>query len=310
MQIEILGAESLVVRGLSCFVRAGERRILIDPGVALGYLRHGLLPHPFQVAVGARVRESIISALGKSTDVVFSHFHGDHVPLADANPYQLALSLVAASMAHTRLCGPDPTDLGQKMGERRAAIISASGREVSTAEGMSDDTFTFSRPMPHGEHGNGLGTVMMTRIEHGGEVFVHASDIQLLERRPIKQIIDWQPDVVLAGGPPLYLRRLSSESQKRAWDNARTLARNVPTLILDHHLLRSKSGADWLSRLKTESTGAVVCAADFMHVPRRFLEAWRRQLYRELPVPKGWHEKYARKEVDTQDYLAWRDFLV
>ena len=43
MSIEIIGAESLGVRGLCCLVTLPDRRIVIDPGVSLGYVRHGLL---------------------------------------------------------------------------------------------------------------------------------------------------------------------------------------------------------------------------------------------------------------------------
>jgi len=39
MKIEIIGAESLGVRGLCCFVSVAEQKILIDPGIALGFLR-------------------------------------------------------------------------------------------------------------------------------------------------------------------------------------------------------------------------------------------------------------------------------
>ncbi|RKZ45363.1 MAG: hypothetical protein DRQ48_07095 [Gammaproteobacteria bacterium] len=80
MTIEIIGAESLGVRGLCCLVTTKTRRIVIDPGVALGYVRHGLLPHPCQIVIGARVRRRIIEALSQATDVIFSHMHGDHVP--------------------------------------------------------------------------------------------------------------------------------------------------------------------------------------------------------------------------------------
>jgi hypothetical protein len=73
MHIEIIGTESLGVRGLSCKIETKERKILIDPGIALGYNRYGLLPHPFQVAVGRVIRERIISALRSATDVVISH---------------------------------------------------------------------------------------------------------------------------------------------------------------------------------------------------------------------------------------------
>ncbi len=39
MKIEIIGAESLGVRGLCCLVTAAERKILIDPGMAPGVCR-------------------------------------------------------------------------------------------------------------------------------------------------------------------------------------------------------------------------------------------------------------------------------
>ena len=96
MRIEIIGTESLGVRGLSCKIETKDRKILIDPGIALGYNRYGLLPHPFQVAVGKAIRSKIILALTDSTDVVISHYHGDHIPLVDANPYQLKAEKIAS----------------------------------------------------------------------------------------------------------------------------------------------------------------------------------------------------------------------
>ena len=77
MRIEIISTESLGVRGMCCFVETGDRKILIDPGAALGYKRHGLLPHPYQVAFGEKVKELIIKKWCIATDAVISHFHGD-----------------------------------------------------------------------------------------------------------------------------------------------------------------------------------------------------------------------------------------
>ena len=54
-----------------------------------------------------------------------------------------------------------------------------------------------------------MGRVMMTRIEDGNEVFVHASDIQLLSDGAVNQILEWAPSILLVSGPPLY-RDLSS----------------------------------------------------------------------------------------------------
>ncbi len=67
MKIKILGAESLGVRSLCVFVTTDNKKILIDPGIALGYKRFGLLPHPFQVAIGYNIRENIISILKSET---------------------------------------------------------------------------------------------------------------------------------------------------------------------------------------------------------------------------------------------------
>jgi predicted metallo-beta-lactamase superfamily hydrolase len=307
VEVTILGAESLGVRGLCCLVKVEDRRIVIDPGLALGYRRHGLLPHPAQVAVGERVRRRIISALRRATDVVISHFHGDHVPLPNANPYQLKAQQVSACSSTARFWVKGPEGLSSNMVHRRAALSRTLGRDLPDAEGQSAGPLAFSPPEPHGEPGTHLGTVMMTRVEGRDTVFVHASDIQLLDSKPVSLILDWQPDIALVGGPPLYLPFLSAKQRGVAWRNAQHLAHHVDTLILDHHMLRCEEGSAWLDHLSDETGHRVICAADFMEQPRRLLEARREQLYREMPVPEGWHEAYAQGEADThryQDYGA------
>jgi len=76
MEIEILATESLGARSLCCLVTAQGQKVLIDPGIALGYTRYGLLPHPLQVAVDERIRHKIVEAWSEATDIVISHFHG------------------------------------------------------------------------------------------------------------------------------------------------------------------------------------------------------------------------------------------
>jgi len=306
MHIEILGAESLGVRGLSCVVEVKGRKIVIDPGLALGYHRYGLLPHPAQVAVGEQVRRKIIAELKDATDVVMSHFHGDHVPLPNANPYQLKAQQVAPVCRTARLWTKGPKGLSHNMLRRRKSLGEVLGRALPNAEEQRDGPLAFSLSVPHGELYNNLGTVMMTRIEGEDAVFVHASDIQLLDGEAVSLILAWRPDVVLVGGPPLYLPKLSSKQRWRAWRNARQLARHVDTLILDHHLLRCEEGLSWLGRLSSETGHRVICAADFMERPRCLLEARRVQLYEEMPVLPGWHKAYACGDADTSAYRDYR----
>jgi predicted metallo-beta-lactamase superfamily hydrolase len=306
MHIEILGAESLGVRGLSCVVEVEDRKIIIDPGLALGYQRHGLLPHPAQVAIGEQVRRRILAELKDATDVVMSHFHGDHVPLPNANPYQLKAQRVAPLCRTAQFWIKGPQGLSDNMLHRRESLRKVLERELPNAEGQRDGPLVFSPPMPHGERHGRLGTVMMTRIEDKNTVFVHASDIQLLDGEAVSLILAWHPNIVLVGGPPLYLPWLSSKRREMAWENAQRLARHVDTLILDHHLLRCEEGLSWLSRLSSETGHRVICAADFMGCPRRLLEARREQLYEEMAVPKGWHEAYASGDADTRRYQDYK----
>jgi predicted metallo-beta-lactamase superfamily hydrolase len=310
MKIKILGTESLGVRGLSCVVEARERKVFIDPGVALGYQRQGLLPHPFQVAVGERVRQQIVSELKGSTDIVISHFHGDHVPLVKANPYQLPAQQVIPYFRNARLWCKNAHFSSPIVAKRRLDLSENLGRSLPEAEGKTDDLLSFSGAVPHGEPNKHLGMVMMTCINDRKDVFVHASDIQLLDSKPISQILDWRPDIVLTSGPPLYLRQMSARKQERVWENAVELSRGVRTLILDHHLLRSEEGFRFLDQISSRTGNRVICAADYMGRRRLPLEAWRQRLYQEMPVAKGWHKAYAAGKADTRNYRNWRGIKI
>jgi len=306
MTIKILGTESLGVRGLSCAVEIHDRTIIIDPGVALGYQRHNLLPHPFQIAVGKVVRRKIVMALKDCTDIVISHYHGDHIPMVDANPYQLSARKVLRYFRNPRLWCKSPNDISPAMANRCCNLSQFFGRRLTCSEGQTDGPLSFSQSMPHGEANTSLGAVMMTRVEDAQEIFVHASDIQLLNNASIEQILAWKPDIVLGSGPPLYLRHLSSQKRKRACENALLLAREIPTLILDHHMLRSEEGFRFLEDLSALAGHRIFCAADYLGCRRLPLEAWRPRLYSEMPVPEGWHKAYSQGKVDTDQYKKWR----
>jgi predicted metallo-beta-lactamase superfamily hydrolase len=304
MEITFLGTESLGVRGLCCRIRAAGRTILIDPGVALGPLRYGLPPHPAEVAAAARVRETICCACGGATDVVFSHYHGDHVPLASPSPYQLPLARVAFS-GETRLWYKGPALLSRRSLRRRDDLIGSFGRVPVPAEGHRDGTIAFSHTVSHGSTAGHTGGVMMTCIRDGDEIFVHASDMQLLDRTAVATIIGWGATTVFASGPPLYIPALSLGERKIAWEHAKVLAGAVDRLILDHHLLRSRQGFAWLGQLSALTGTEVTCAAGYGGTVPLLLEAGRNELYRKMPVPDGWHDAYRRGEVSGEELASF-----
>jgi predicted metallo-beta-lactamase superfamily hydrolase len=171
MRIEILGTESLGVRGLCCIVHTHDRHIVIDPGVALGYQREGLLPHPIQVAAGEDVRNKIIKNLKNATDVVISHFHGDHIPLENANPYQLSLQSVADLLKSPRLWVKGIDGEKPHIADRRNKLLIAF--EIpSPCDNQTHGMLSFSKTMPHGLPHLSMGTVMMTRIEKTDMTFL------------------------------------------------------------------------------------------------------------------------------------------
>jgi len=98
------------------------------------------------------------------------------------------------------------------------------------------------------------------------------------------------------------------EEQEDALRRTLRLAKGVDTLIVDHHLMRSKKGERWLDHVSSLTAHKVVCAADFMGLRRNLLEAERVLWYKKLPVPEGWHEAYARGEIDVVS--DWCDKVV
>lgn len=303
MSIEIIAAESLGVRSLCCLVTVAHRRIVIDPGISLGYLRHGLLPHPLQIAQGQKLRDKILNAVNNATDIVFSHFHGDHVPLRKANPYQLAIKHLPGHFNDIRYWSKSDADLSISMKQRYRDLAELLQNSMKNAEGLSQGPMAFSRAVPHGERNGKMGTLMMTRIEMDNGVFVHASDIQLLDDATVDKVINWQPNIALAAGPPLYLEQLGKKARERAWNNALRLAANIDTVILDHHLMRSREGEAWLQELSTAAGKNIFCAADFMNKPRLLLEANRKKLYQKMPVADDWHDNYAKGLVSVTGYI-------
>lgn len=303
MDIEILGAESLGARSLCCFVTTRQRKILIDPGVALGMYRSRLLPHPLEVAAVEDIRKRIVERWTEATDIVISHFHGDHAPLVHADVYQLSVAKVRDLNPRATVWTKSPNHFGGVERGRGPALVDALRSQIKVAEELTDGEISFSPVVAHGDPEETRITVMMNRVEESGVALVHASDIQMLNDEAVDRILAWKPDIVLAAGPPLYLaHKLSRAQLERAERNTVRLLQEVETLILDHHLLRSEEGVRWSRRLSFEAKGNIVSAAEFAGTTPSLLEANRKHLFRDQPVPKDWHRDYAAGRATTDAY--------
>lgn len=303
MKIRILAAESLGVRGLGCVIELGKRKIIIDPGLALGYCRNKLMPHPVQVGVGEIIRNNIIQELKDATDIVISHLHGDHIPLFDANAYQLSLCQIKYIAPTCRIWINHEGSSSDMEKTREKFLVSGLNISSNEASGQIDEILSFLGPVPHGEQSSPLGKVIMTRVNDTSKSFLHASDTQLFSSHTVDKIIQSRSNIVLASGPPLYLIKNMKSKIKLVWENSLKLARNIDTLILDHHLLRSNEGLNWIEKLRTLSGKEVISAADFMNCKNHLLEANRSKLYKDIPVIKNWHKLYEENQVTSEEYM-------
>jgi len=303
MKIKIIGTESLGVRGLCCTIEFKDRKIIIDPGVSLGYIRSGLKPHPLQIAVGDIIRKKIIKEIKTSTEIIFSHFHGDHIPLINANPYQLSIDEVGRISKDCSIWAKKEDGSNNRMKAREESLIFGLNKDINIAEDKVDKNLFFSKEVPHGMKETHLGTVVMTCIEAEGIRFLHASDIQFLDNETVKEILKIKPDIVIASGPPIYLKDFMKDKRDIAWNNLLETSQNIDTLILDHHILRCKEGFEWLEKLKDESNNKVFCSADYMGINIHSLEALREKLYIDIPIKDDWHEIYEKNKLDLESYL-------
>lgn len=148
MNLKIIGAESMGVRNLCCSVFLSNRRIVIDPGVSLSSVRYGLPPHPLQIALRFKTREMILHAPYDATDIVFSHFHGDHVPLAETNPYQLSIQALPHAFRNLRCWNKGADDLSVNMNKRFQDLADLLGNNMLIAEGRSEGELSSSQSVP------------------------------------------------------------------------------------------------------------------------------------------------------------------
>jgi predicted metallo-beta-lactamase superfamily hydrolase len=137
-----------------------------------------------------------------------------------------------------------------------------------------------SEPQPHGLSPS--AKVLFFAVRRGGSCLVFAPDLQGVSAQSVRTILHWRPDVLVAGGPPLYLLgyRFRKEDLELATSNLTLLAREIPLVILDHHLFRSCDGPGYLTQLAEKAKGRVTSAAGFLGKEPLLLEAGRRELAR------------------------------
>ena len=144
--------------------------------------------------------------------------------------------------------------------------------------------------MPHGPD-DALGYVVMTRVAHGEETFVHTSDVL---GPPLKAhlafLLDADQTVLYVDGPMTHMPEEypPSETRKSVANLVRVVrSTRVRTILVDHHALRDRAWRAWtapLTRAAEEHDVRVVTAAEFLGKAIDQLEANRDALYGLRPA--------------------------
>ena len=280
------------------YVETRDVKILIDPGVALGP-RFRLLPHPEEYNALKDSRQRIREYARMADVLTLSHYHHDHFTPNFTDTTWLASSArEARDIYHGKTMLVKDARSSTNVSQRRRGWIFQSycrkiQAEIIVADGKSfdygDTKVRFSPALPHGEDSTELGSVLATVIESGSEKFIHASDIQgPISETALQFILSERPSAVIVGGPPTYLAgyKASEESIKRGMSNLAMIAKKVPLVVVDHHLLRAQDSLQELSAISSEIRplgGSIMTAAEYIGERPRLLEANRRTLYQEKP---------------------------
>lgn len=244
--------------------------------------------------------------------LTISHYHFDHyLPNFEDWLWTWSSPGLAERLYRGKVILAKDISSGINLSQRKRGYMfqklnSKIAREIRVADGKSfkfgNTRLEFSKPVYHGAHGSTLGFVLMLTVRTPGCSLLHASDVQgPIDEVTLRLILEQKPDVLLMGGPPLYLLdfKIDRESLTTALKNMCTLAEHIPLLIVDHHLLRSLEYREYLKPVYAEAERnehQVLSASEFVGQEPQLLEARRKELHKQEPVREDWYERLQRGE--------------
>jgi len=298
ISITPIAFESFGVRSMCSLLETPDVKILIDPGVALGP-RFGVLPHPREYEARDKCRARIRETAKIVDIIVISHYHNDHY-----TPSFTDTVWIGCSAEESREIFQDKTVLLKDIRStinfsqrHRGWIFQKTSEDyVKKFEVADRGTFQygetelkFSEPVFHGEENSDLGWVLMFTVRRGENKVMYASDVQgPISDKTAKMILDEKPQLLIIGGPPLYLAdfKIDTAVVSHGIENFKSLVEIIPNSILEHHLLRAENWREFsgsVFEVARRLRHSVTTAAEYAGLENNLLEYRRRRLYEEEP---------------------------
>jgi len=316
LRVVPLAAESFGVRSMCTYVETLDVRILLDAGVSLCPNRFGLPPHPKEFRAIEECRRRIAEAAEEAEIVTLSHYHFDHhTPSYEdwlcnwTEADETARQIYEGKIVLLK----NPKEKINFSQRRRGWVFQKTGakhaEKIEIADGKTfvfgDTKIKFSEPVFHGPENSALGWVLMATIECRDEKFMFAPDVQgPMSQRTLKMIVEEKPQLLMIGGPPLYLAkfRVDEEQIEVGLRSLEKVVDAVPYTILEHHILRDEKWREKSAFVleKARVVGhKVLTAAEYLGERNAFLEAVRKRLFVEEPPSKEF-EKWMRENIKAK----------
>ncbi len=319
VRVTPLAAESLGVRSMCTYVETPDVKILLDAGASLGPSRWGLPPHPREYKALAECRERISRAAEKTDVITISHYHFDHhTPsftdwFCNWSSAEIAREIYEGKIVLAKSHRSKINYSQRRRGWMFRKTAGKHARKVEQADGRTfefgETRLKFSEPVFHGIKNTSLGWVLMTTIHYGGERMLLASDVEgPIYNSTVEMILGEAPDLLIIGGPPLYLAGFKVDETyiQQGMKNLEELVKNIPTTLLEHHILRDKGWREACQSVfdtASKRSHRVLTAAEFLKKENNLLECRRRELF-EMEPPgsefKRWMNLPLSKRKDTR----------
>ncbi|MFW9833025.1 MAG: hypothetical protein ACFFEK_03435 [Candidatus Thorarchaeota archaeon] len=323
IEITPLAAESLGTRSLCTQVVTPDVRILFDPSAALAK-RFNLEPHPDEYLALQEALRKITEAASRSDILSISHYHYDHVrPGFENHIYNLSTKNERRTMFSGKIVlVKDNRENINPSQRRRGFYFEKDVRDIAAKIEWADSRFfkfgntkmTYSPPLPHGPSHSRLGYVLSTLVEHSENRILFAPDVQgPIVQDTLQYILQMSPDLLIIGGPPIYLSQFTDKERTAGQNSLIVLASMIPTLVVDHHIMRATNWKEWMSPVyeSAEKSGnRLLTMAEFTGVENRLLEIEREENYKKNPPSEqfmNWTEASDEYKIKHPPPLSYQN---
>jgi predicted metallo-beta-lactamase superfamily hydrolase len=295
--VEPIASESFGVRSMATLVKTPDTSIVMDPGCSLGQ-RVRLDPHPREYEALFRANQRLVKACENAECLTISHFHYDHLKPFFTDYHFILTNRELAEIIYTDkiILAKDYRENINTSQRKRGYFFNKFAKKIASKlmyfDGqkleIGQTTIQLSRPLPHGAQDSKQGFVVASFVEYEDEIFGFATVQGPIVTDTLHYLQSFNPTILYVGGPPLYLKgyRILETTLDLSRRNMSELAKSVPTLLVDHHLLRDVNWEQWLSPVYQAGFGSdhwVGTAADYATKPVEIFEANRKALYSKDP---------------------------